>query len=56
VINGCSSRTISIVLQHDIKAYSVNAVEDIIKWGLANGYQFLPLALDSPYYHHYVNN
>ena len=32
-----------VVLQHDIKDFSVAAVENIINWGLNNGYQFLPL-------------
>jgi hypothetical protein len=47
---------VSVVLQHDIHGYSVNAVEDIIKWGLDNGYTFLPLQEDSPGFHHPVYN
>ena len=43
VINGVSGRNVSVVLQHDIKGFSVAAVEDIIKWGLENGYTFMPL-------------
>ncbi len=38
----------AIVLQHDIVGFSVEAVEDIIKWGLINGYTFAPLTMDSP--------
>ena len=30
----------SVVLQHDIKAFSVDAVEEILIWGLENGYHF----------------
>lgn len=56
VISGCSNRRVSVVLQHDIKKYSVEAVEDIIIWGLANGYQFLPLDVTSPHAHHGLNN
>ena len=37
-----------IMLQHDIIGFSVNAVEDIVKWGLLNGYTFEPLTMDSP--------
>lgn len=48
VIERISGRKISVVLQHDIKFWSVDAVEDIIKWGLKNGYTFLPLSNDSP--------
>ena len=40
------------VLQHDVKKYSVEAVEDIIKWGLANGYTFRALTPESPTWQH----
>ena len=56
VIKGCSNHRISIVLQHDIKSYSVEAVEAIIQWGLENGYVFLPLDPTSPTMHHGINN
>jgi peptidoglycan/xylan/chitin deacetylase (PgdA/CDA1 family) len=46
----------SVVLQHDIKEFSVNAVEDIILWGLENGYIFRPLTEDSPGAHHGISN
>ena len=48
VINGIQRHNVSIVLQHDIKYYSVKAVENIIKWGLKNGYTFMPLDMSSP--------
>ena len=56
VINGVSKRNVSVVLQHDIWGYSVDAVESIIVWGLSNGYTFLPLDETSPTAHHPVNN
>ena len=56
VVNGCSKRNVSIVLQHDTKGYSVDAVEQIILWGLANGYTFLPMDPSSPTMHHGINN
>lgn len=58
VINGInnSKRKNLIVLQHDIKGYSVDAVEQIIQWGLANGCTFKALTEDSPTCHHGVNN
>ena len=56
MIAGCSARRVSVVLQHDIKGYSVDAVEQIILWGLANGYTFLPMDPSSPTMHHGVNN
>ena len=46
----------SVVLQHDIKGFSVEAVERIIIWGLENGYTFMPLTIDSYAAHHRLNN
>ena len=56
VIEGVKKQRISIVLQHDIHEFSVDAVEDIIIWGLDNGYQFLPLKSTSPTMQHDVLN
>ena len=56
VINGVQWQNVSIVLQHDIKDYSVAAVEKIIIWGLNNGYTFLPLDATSPTSHHRIAN
>lgn len=56
VVNGIQGKDIAVVLMHDIKGYSVDAVESIIRWGLENGYTFLPLQADSPNCHHPVMN
>lgn len=56
VINGVSKNDVSIVLQHDIHEYSVDAVEEIIRWGMNNGYLFLPLEPHSPGFRHPVRN
>lgn len=56
VIKGIKSVGTSIVLQHDIHDYSVEAVEKIIKWGKDNGYDFQPLTENSPAFHHGVYN
>lgn len=56
VVNGIGNKKTAVVLQHDIKEYSVEAVERIIVWGLSNGYTFLPLSAESPSCHHQVNN
>lgn len=56
VRNGCSKRNNSIVLQHDIKGYSVNAVDRIIAWGLANGYTFVAINDSAPTAHHRIAN
>lgn len=56
IIDGCSEHKTSIVLQHDIKDYSVAAVERVIIWGLQNGYTFRPLDMTSPGSHHAIAN
>ena len=56
VIAGVSKRNMSVVLQHDIKKFSVDAVAEIITWGLENGYTFLPLTENSPACEHSVSN
>lgn len=56
VTAGVARENVSIVLQHDIHRYSVDAVEDILVWGFENGYTFLPLREDSPAVHHSLNN
>jgi peptidoglycan/xylan/chitin deacetylase (PgdA/CDA1 family) len=56
VIKGLGSGTHYVVLQHDIKKYSVEAVEAIIQYGLSHGFQFRALTMDSPSTHHRINN
>ena len=56
IISGCAGKRCAVVLQHDIKDYSVYAVEDVIKWGLDNGYSFKALDLSSPGMHHGIAN
>lgn len=59
VYNVCSAvakKEMAIVLQHDIKGYSVDAVEEIIIWGLENGYTFKALTVSSPGCHHGTKN
>ena len=51
VVNSLKSGT-SVVLQHDIKKYSVEAVERIIQYGLENGYTFERLTTSSPKIRH----
>ena len=48
-------RNNSIVLQHDIKNFSVEAVEKIIQYGLNNGFEFKSLSVESPTAHHGVH-
>lgn len=56
VKNGCWGKSYPVVLQHDIKQFSVRAVEDILIWGRENGYVFKGLELSSPVVHHSLNN
>ena len=56
VISGIKRTSKAVVLQHDIYERSVNAVEQIILWGLENGYTFAALDYASPTAHHGVNN
>lgn len=51
VIAGIQNRNVSIVLQHDIKSFSVDAVEQILFWGIENGYTFLPMSSSTPMIH-----
>lgn len=56
IVEGCSEHEVSVVLQHDIKDFSVDAVEQVIVWGLNNGYVFAPLDESSPPVHHKLAN
>jgi peptidoglycan/xylan/chitin deacetylase (PgdA/CDA1 family) len=53
---GVEEKEISVVLQHDIKDFSVEAVEMIIQWGLENGYTFRALDESSPTCQHKIYN
>lgn len=56
VLSGVIKNDVSVVLQHDIHEFSVDAVEEIILWGKQNGYLFLPLEPHSPGARHNVVN
>ena len=56
IINGVSGRKTSVVLCHDSKSYTVDAIEDVIIWCLNNGYSFQPLTENSFTAHHGINN
>ena len=56
VISAVQNKSSSVVLMHDTKSYTVDAIERIIRWGLQNGYVFLPLDETSPEIHHTVRN
>lgn len=56
VTGGITEDGLNVVLMHDIKPYTVDAIERIITFGLSNGYTFAPLTMDSPVVHQKVNN
>ena len=56
VTGGITEDGLNVVLMHDIKPYTVDAIERIITFGLSNGYAFAPLTMDSPVVHQKVNN
>lgn len=45
-----------MVLLHDIKSYTVNAMETVIQEALSRGYTFEKVNINSPTYHHGLNN
>ncbi|MGM9942195.1 MAG: immunoglobulin-like domain-containing protein [Bulleidia sp.] len=56
-ITACTNAGVpSIVLQHDYKSFTVDAVEPVIVWALENGYEFAPLSAESYIVHHGLNN
>lgn len=55
-VAGIQLHDVSVVLCHDTHMSNVLAAEDIIRWGLENGYTFLPLAKSMTVCHHSVNN
>lgn len=46
----------NMVLMHDVKSYTAAAIEDIVKYGLANGYQFEKITYTTPMITQRVNN
>ena len=56
VINSIKENSPNVVLMHDIKSYTVDSIENIIQYGLSNGYTFAPLTMESPVVHQKVNN
>ncbi|MBO4914629.1 MAG: polysaccharide deacetylase [Oscillospiraceae bacterium] len=56
VKNGILGQRVAVVLQHDVKPFSVAGVEEIIQWGLEQGVVFLPLTEKSTAPHHGINN
>ena len=56
VINSLGTKSTYVVLQHDVKKYSVDAVETIIQYGLSHGFKFDCITNSTPLIQHGVNN
>ena len=56
VVNSLSKSRCNMVLMHDIKWYTRDALRDIIKYGKNNGYTFEVITMDTPLVTQKVNN
>lgn len=56
VAAGCSENVVNVVLQHDTKGFSVDAVATILNWGRNHGYTFKALDESSYGAHHGIAN
>ena len=56
VINGMKNYSNAVILMHDIHKSTVDAMEEILKYGTENGYTFKVLDETSPAIRHKVNN
>ena len=56
VISHLSSERANIVLMHDIKPYTRDALRDIIRYGKANGYRFEKITMSTEIMSQKVNN
>ena len=56
VTNSLSKSRCNMVLMHDIKWYTANALQDIIHFGKENGYTFEVITMDTPMVTQKVNN
>ena len=56
VIKNISLNKCNMVLMHDIKSYTANAIQDIIHYGKENGYTFEVITMDTPMVTQRVNN
>ncbi|MDD6666481.1 MAG: polysaccharide deacetylase [Lachnospiraceae bacterium] len=52
----CSSKNTSVVLCHDVKQSTVNAIDTFLTWGEQNGFTFLPMSPHSNPFHQHINN
>ena len=56
VVNNLRKNRANIVLMHDIKTYTRDAIKNIITYGKQNGYSFERITMETEEYHQKVNN
>ena len=56
VVNNLSKTRTNMVLMHDIKSYTKDALRDIIRYGKENGYRFERITMDTKMITQRVNN
>ena len=56
VVNSLSKNRANMVLMHDIKTYTRDALRRIIKYGKENGYRFEKITMDTDMVTQRVNN
>lgn len=56
VIKYLSKTRINMVLMHDVKTYTRDALRNIIIYGKENGYSFAAITADTPVVHHGISN
>ena len=56
VIKNLSKNRSNMVLMHDIKTHTKDALRNIIKYGKNNGYTFEKITMSTPMITHGVNN
>ncbi len=56
VVNNLSKDRPNMILMHDIKTHTRDAIRDIIRYGKQNGYTFEPITMDTAMVRQKVNN
>lgn len=56
VVNNLKFNRANVVLMHDTNGFTVDAVEDIILFGIGNGYTFKVITMDTKMVRHSINN
>ena len=56
VVDNLKKERVNMVLMHDIKPYTRDALRNIIKYGKSNGYRFEKITMDTEMITQRVNN